>query len=54
MQIIGIVEGEFSIHHNGNKMSLKTGEFCLIPASLKNVSLQTTSPGSFLNISSGS
>ena len=53
MQIIGVLEGELNIEHAEEKITLSDGQFCLIPASLENVSLQADSRCSFLKTISG-
>ena len=53
MQIIGVLEGELSVQHEQNKLTLKAGQFCLVPASLENVSLRAIMSASFLKIVSG-
>jgi mannose-6-phosphate isomerase len=53
LQILGVVEGELEIHHAKTKLALNAGQFCLVPASLENVSAQSRSGGSFLKTVSG-
>lgn len=53
LQIIGVLEGELEIRHAETKFVLNAGQFCLIPASLENVSAQSNSGCSFLKTVSG-
>lgn len=53
MQIICVVEGRLEIQHDGNQMNLNAGQFCLVPASLENVFIQTGQGSSFLKTVAG-
>jgi mannose-6-phosphate isomerase len=52
LRIIGVLNGSLSVLHETG-VSLKAGEFCLLPASLEGVTLQATMPVSFLEIRAG-
>ena len=49
LRIIAVVKGSAAITGGGkNSVELKSGQFCLIPASLKNVEIKTSAQTSFL------
>src|SRR6266850_1380933 len=50
-QIIAAVSGGIKVCHQANRVALAAGQFCLIPAALQGVILQSESPASFLLIS---
>ena len=54
MQIIGVLEGELTVKYTGEKIFLRPGEFCLVPASLGKSSLQANTRCSFLKTVAGS
>ncbi len=50
MQIIGVLEGTLSIQHQQTRLTLRAGQFCLVPASLENVSVLGENACSFLRV----
>ncbi|MFN7141648.1 MAG: type I phosphomannose isomerase catalytic subunit [Limisphaerales bacterium] len=52
MQILGVLAGTLDVEHPRESVSLKPGQFCLIPASEKAV-LKNTEPLTFLRIQAG-
>jgi mannose-6-phosphate isomerase len=53
MQIIGLLTGQVRIADGQSTVALAPGQFCLLPASLKDVTLQTEGPCSFLRVEAG-
>jgi mannose-6-phosphate isomerase len=50
MQIIGVLEGKLRVRAGQTQIDLLPGEFCLIPASLTQTSLQAESPTTLLRV----
>ncbi len=53
MHILGVLSGPLSLRDRQTSLSLAPGQFCLIPASLPQVELQTTTAASFLRAEAG-
>ena len=53
MQIFGVLTGVLTIEGGGETIQLKPGDFCLIPAALKNFSVRAEDSVSFLEITAG-
>jgi mannose-6-phosphate isomerase len=53
MQIIGLLTGQLLVVDGPSETRLSSGQFCLIPASSKNVVLQTEAATSFLQVHLG-
>lgn len=53
MQIIATLSGRVSLGEGGNGLSLSAGQFCLIPASLSGIQLNTIERATFLRVETG-
>lgn len=53
MQIIAALEGQLVLEESTHRLALRAGEFCLVPADCKKVSLCASTPASFLKITAG-
>jgi mannose-6-phosphate isomerase len=53
MQILGVVTGQIQVRSRQYELILAAGQFCLLPASLEEVSLWTDTPATFLRAESG-
>jgi mannose-6-phosphate isomerase len=53
MQILAGLTGHAQVRENHTTLSLPPGQFCLLPASLDQVTLQSEAPASFLRIEAG-
>ena len=51
MQIIVLLAGRLQVHDAGNALALAAGQFCLVPASLGQVTARAEAPATFLWIS---
>jgi len=49
-QVIGLLKGDFVISYNGMEIELKAGQFCLLPASVKQVDFVAKKQAEFLHI----
>jgi len=50
MQIIGLLKGRLTVQHPAQPVTLKPGEFCLLPASLGSMNLRADAPAEFLRV----
>lgn len=50
MQIIGLLKGRLTVQHPTQLVTLKPGEFCLLPASLGSMNLRADAPAEFLRV----
>ena len=50
MQILGLIRGRLVITHGQTSVTLKPGEFCLLPASLGRVTLNAELQTEFLHV----
>lgn len=46
--IIAMIEGKATIHHDSFPVELSSGQFCLVPAGMKNMKIEATSTARFL------
>jgi len=53
LHVLGVVEGSLSVSDGQTSLSLAAGEFCLIPASLAAVEVETESAATFLRVGAG-
>lgn len=53
MQIIGVVSGDLSVQGSGDQVLLRAGQFCLLPACLEAVRVESNGPSTFLRVESG-
>ncbi len=53
MQIFGVLSGTLNVSGGGEKVVLKAGDFCLVPAAMKTFSVHADSEVSFLEITAG-
>lgn len=53
MQILGQLTGKAKVSDGQTTVTLAPGQFCLLPASLKQVTLQSDAPCSFLRVEAG-
>lgn len=54
MQIVGVVSGRLRIVDRGASLAVAAGQFCLLPASLNEVTLQTESAATWLRVEANS
>ena len=53
LHILGVLSGPLSVRSGGTSLSLAAGQFCLIPASLREVELQAQTAATFLRVEAG-
>jgi mannose-6-phosphate isomerase len=53
VQILGVLSGQVEVHHCSAVLPTLAGQFCLVPASLEQVSLRATRAASFLRVMPG-
>ncbi len=53
MQILGVLSGQVQVREKQGVVSLSPGQFCLLPASLDQVSVQSETAASFLRVEAG-
>jgi mannose-6-phosphate isomerase len=53
MQILGVVSGEVMVESTGSSLPLARGQFCLVPACLRGVSLRAKQNAAFLCVQAG-
>ncbi|HKS37893.1 MAG TPA: type I phosphomannose isomerase catalytic subunit [Verrucomicrobiae bacterium] len=54
LEIIGVLEGDLTVHHSPHRKRLGAGAFCLIPPGLPPVTLEVRESATFLRIRTGS
>jgi mannose-6-phosphate isomerase class I len=50
MQIIALLAGQVRVCHGQETLALAPGQFCLVPASLAQVTLRAETPATYLRV----
>ncbi len=53
LTILGLLSGCLTVVHGGSLMSLQPGDFCLLPATLDQVALESNAGANFLEVTAG-